>query len=973
MKPNFSAVPPRGYALVTVVLFSALLLALSAGLLSWSTTEIKVDSSHKRRLSARNTAEAVLEYGLAQAALQVQQITDFDTAMFDPSASTTHLAVPPDAFFAGTNIDPTKLEVVARVIAPLPGRFDIDSRDPRNIYSSLSESGRKGGLEVIARATTRPDVYGHAETYYLKKIVTILDTPVFKYAAFYNMDFEVAPGPDLNIYGPVHTNGDLWLSKQSTGGNLNFWDKVTGYGSLHKGFKVEPIQADGSRETSKNGHINFITPAGAFVDLFGNWGTSTGIWRDEAMGGMADPTKEYVKFTNKTYGDITVTPNTPSFLQTKPHGVARRPLPGQLDNYVPDPDPTDGIIDPTYRNVPRALIERPLNSGDTEYVGIEVEKQKMSRKAGLYIAVNATGGPLALVKDPAGVAIAGGFVANEYRAWMKNPDVPHNWVEVRLPWQPDFGAHAGHNPSAVTPSPLPRPIITVKPNQMVDLRRYNERSATAATDYDFFSPRSATNMYKPKTINIIEVDMTALKKAVERSVNSSATVMIFPYDSATSTSTYRATIGDFGTNGPVKQGLVTLTDDDLIEGMPNSSYWDGSIYIESIDADFLSTGTVTATSPAPTPTGSYPTRRDRGHRKSGVRLINGRGPVASANLTRTNDATHPCSPGITLSTNDAIYILGHLNADGIINPTALPASTPSDTQLGNVNTTDGAGSGNNSSLFPDPPIITAPGAPTESPLALVGDAVTILSQPTYDASGIQIAGWTDTLSFLAFSAGNWSGSWMNSVPGGANKKDGEIVAAPPTPPALPLVPQTASDTPFDPLPPAIASVPSPSFLSVKDTPSSWNLVKTFRSTKFPAAPTEISAGFILGLTPSAKNPTSAANDGQNSGGLHNLPRFLESWKDPATGNSVVCAIRGSMVVMFESQVAWEPWSLRVYEPPARFWGFNNLFRNYVFSDDIPATRNLCITSGDTFQRLDRAGYIAEQTRMWSGYTFPTPP
>lgn len=957
MKSNFSAASPRGYALVTVVLFSALLLTLSAGLLYWSTTEIKVDSSHKRRLSARNSAEAVLEYGLAQAALQIQQITDFDTAMFDPSAATGNLTVPPASFFTGTNVDPTKVEVVARVIAPAPGRFKIDLSDPRTRYTSLSESGRRGGIEVIARATTRPDIYGHAETYYLKKTVTVLDTPVFQYAAFYNMDFEAAPGPDLNIYGPVHTNGDLWLSKQSTGGDLSFWDKVTAVGALHKGFKVQPIQADGGRETSKDGHINFITTKSTFINLYGSWKGSSDMWRDQNMGTSTDQSTTFAEFANTTYGDTTVTPNLPSSLQTSAHGVQRRPLPGQLDNYVPDPDPTDGIIDPTYRNVPRALIERPLSPGDVEYVGPEVEKQKMSRKAGLYIAVNASDVdiPESRAKDPAGVAITGGLTKGAYRAWMKNPEVPHNWVEVKLPGQ------IGHS------HPGARPIITVKFNKMVDLRRYNERSSALPAGYDFYSSRSGSNVFKPKTINIIEVDMTALKKAVEKSINNSSSVMIFPYDSETTTdknytSTYRATIGEFGNNTSGKLGLAPLDDKDLIDGMPNATYWDGSVYIESVEADFLSTGTITASSPAPQPSGSYPTRRDPGHRKSGVRLINGRGPVASANATRISDATHPCSPGLTLSTNDAIYILGHLNADGVIHPTALPASTPTDTQLGNVNTTDSAASGNNSSLFPDPAII--PGAPTEPPLALVGDAITILSQPTFDGSNLQIAGWSDTLSFLAFSTGNWSNAWMNSPPGGANKKDGEVLAS--TTGAL-----TPTDSPFDLTPDAVGS--SPSFLSVKDDPPSWDQVKTFRTTKFPAAPTEISAGFILGLTPSAKNPTSVSKDGQNSGGLHNLPRFLESWKDPATGNSVTCAIRGSMVVMFESQVAWEPWSLRVYEPPTRFWGFNNLFRNYVFSDDIPATRNLGIAPGDTFQRLDRGGYIAERAKMWPSYSFPTSP
>jgi hypothetical protein len=69
----------------------------------------------------------------------------------------------------------------------------------------------------------------------------------------------------------------------------------------------------------------------------------------------------------------------------------------------------------------------------------------------------------------------------------------------------------------------------------------------------------------------------------------------------------------------------------------------------------------------------------------------------------------------------------------------------------------------------------------------------------------------------------------------------------------------------------------------------------------------------VGVTPSNKN-----GSGQNSGGVHNLPRFLEDWNGTA-------AIRGSIVVMYESRVADEPWGLRFYSPPTRLWGFNTLF------------------------------------------------
>lgn len=40
--------------------------------------------------------------------------------------------------------------------------------------------------------------------------------PLFQFAAFYNKDLEILPGPDMTLDGPVHVNGDLYLNANST-------------------------------------------------------------------------------------------------------------------------------------------------------------------------------------------------------------------------------------------------------------------------------------------------------------------------------------------------------------------------------------------------------------------------------------------------------------------------------------------------------------------------------------------------------------------------------------------------------------------------------------------------------------------------------------------------------------------------------------------------------------------------------------
>ena len=77
---------------------------------------------------------------------------------------------------------------------------------------------------------------------------------------------------------------------------------------------------------------------------------------------------------------------------------------------------------------------------------------------------------------------------------------------------------------------------------------------------------------------------------------------------------------------------------------------------------------------------------------------------------------------------------------------------------------------------------------------------------------------------------------------------------------------------------------------------------------------------MIGLVPSNHNPVvspvppanTVANN-VNSGGANNFPRFLENWGDP-----IALYIRGSMVALFESRVAMEPFThSRCYNRPVR--------------------------------------------------------
>ena len=83
--------------------------------------------------------------------------------------------------------------------------------------------------------------------------------PLFQFAAFYNKDLEILPGPEMTLAGPVHTNGDLYLYSNSS--TLSISGQVTTAGSLWRGRK------DGSVSPSCNNQTVRIMDPGAWRTL----------------------------------------------------------------------------------------------------------------------------------------------------------------------------------------------------------------------------------------------------------------------------------------------------------------------------------------------------------------------------------------------------------------------------------------------------------------------------------------------------------------------------------------------------------------------------------------------------------------------------------------------------------------------------------------------------------------------------------
>ncbi len=370
-----------------------------------------------------------------------------------------------------------------------------------------------------------------------------------------------------------------------------------------------------------------------------------------------------------------------------------------------------------------------------------------------------------------------------------------------------------------------------------------------------------------------------------------------PADPSDTTAIDRIT-GVSGGNNPIYYEVAA---GDLYDGTAPDAWYDGiAVYINSVDAEKKAQ------------TSGVPNRID-----SGVRMWNGRGNAVSLSA----------KPGFTLVTNDAMYVIGHFNADGTINSVV----------------TSSTATGGYSARYPD--------NTSEDLCALMGDAVTIVSQPVWgDATGGQDNGWNDSLSALpvvASTAGWRTGSSATDTLDGSD--DGVTLTA--------------------------ANGPKPGLLPNRSYPATTSGVGTATNIKLTGVSTEVSAALLCGIVPSNHNPTNLtdgpvessystwgtapfnkAGNGVQSGGANNFPRLLDNWN----GNGLY--IRGSIVALFESRVAMEPFTnSRNYRAPGRFWGLHQGLRDQ--DHHIPLEPVLIGCNRNRYLELTPAQYEAKKTAI----------
>ena len=345
----------HGSALILVVIVSAVIGLIVASVVRGTSTEIKINDRYITRLKAKSAAESAIEYGASELVYRFNNKTGFPTNAL--SSGNDPLSIPESAstFLVSKDVDPSKLKIHGGVIPPGEWVY-YNPDDPANEFDPMR--GRRALVREI-------ELYGKGEAStaggdsiaaYATELFQVRDAPLFANAIFYNGDLEINPGSNMDIYGPVHTNGDLYVGAKSSA-TLKFHDKVTSSQSfLHD--EIRPIHIGNGK--------NVQFPSSTDPEILRGM---------KANGQIIDSTDpDWVNEASERWN---------GYVQNGDMGVGKQNVVA-FDDYERDDFNTPAL---ERMNSGYAIIEPLLPHGHPDRKSAEIREQKMALKAGLLLRV----------------------------------------------------------------------------------------------------------------------------------------------------------------------------------------------------------------------------------------------------------------------------------------------------------------------------------------------------------------------------------------------------------------------------------------------------------------------------------------------------------------------------------------------------------------------------------------------------------
>ncbi|MCC6220933.1 MAG: pilus assembly PilX N-terminal domain-containing protein [Deltaproteobacteria bacterium] len=216
----------KGFVLVSTMLLITVLLAMMGAYFTTTRVELATTRSTHNSIKGFYAAEA----GLNLRAEEIRQVfvgynrPDGTSPTEDEACEGSNLGSGDfacEVFDVGNHLATT-------YITEEPDNPIITTIPPGERYQNLNAQEYRYTVRSVA-SNSATEVEAILDLKFKSRLV-----PLFQFVAFYNKDLEILPGPTMNLSGPVHTNGDLYLNAETA---LNITGQVTTAGSLFRGRK----------------------------------------------------------------------------------------------------------------------------------------------------------------------------------------------------------------------------------------------------------------------------------------------------------------------------------------------------------------------------------------------------------------------------------------------------------------------------------------------------------------------------------------------------------------------------------------------------------------------------------------------------------------------------------------------------------------------------------------------------------------
>jgi len=234
------ATKTRGSALVVVMLVCTFTLILVGSYLRALSTQAKIANRATLQNEARNSAEGVAEYALAEMHRRTKAYPSFGKGT-NPNLLNNFSLSTDNKNFVGANTGSNRIVLNSiafknSVLSDSPSQpIEISGDDPVNIDDGDKSTTPKTirSMTVFAKATARDPLTNTYITSYISENIQIRDQTWFNYAMFYNMDIEFHAGPDFAVFGPVLTNQNAYVTAGSSG-TLKFLSTLTAIKGIYR-------------------------------------------------------------------------------------------------------------------------------------------------------------------------------------------------------------------------------------------------------------------------------------------------------------------------------------------------------------------------------------------------------------------------------------------------------------------------------------------------------------------------------------------------------------------------------------------------------------------------------------------------------------------------------------------------------------------------------------------------------------------